>query len=555
MILVVAWDGADLGLVEPWIAAGELPHLASLVERGATRPLASTRPAVTFPAWTSFLTASTPDRHGIPDFTIRDGYRVRFTNAADRRLRTVFSLMSAAGLRVGTYAVPVTYPPEPLSGFQIPGFDTPFGASPASKHGHPAALVEMILARYGTLAVDGPSQARIEEGWHRRALPCLLASIERRAEIFENLLREIRPDCAMVHFIESDTVSHQFRQFCDPRSPRYRESELGAAMLDVYRALDAALGRLLAAIDRDATVVLLSDHGSAATSDRSIFWNRWLADTGRLAFKTQAPIASVVGAVKRAASRFTPAGLHAGLFASLRPVVDRLESAARFAGIDWAHTSVFSEELAYQPSFWLNLRSREPRGTVPENEAFATIEALATDLLEMRDPFDGRRVVRNAWRREILYQGPFAHRFPDLVVELERPDGCEYAAGSSRGGVERKVFRRLRPHEMTGARGTSMPGAHALRGLCVIAGPGVVAGRYSTSGLDHAGATLLALAGVAPVEGMSGVAWKDCFAHRAYPDARLANSDVPAAHVADARYSVAEEALVEERLRALGYIE
>ncbi len=67
MILVVAWDGADLGLVEPWIAAGELPHLAALVERGATRSLASTRPAVTFPAWTSFLTASSPDRHGIPE--------------------------------------------------------------------------------------------------------------------------------------------------------------------------------------------------------------------------------------------------------------------------------------------------------------------------------------------------------------------------------------------------------------------------------------------------------------------------------------------------------
>jgi predicted AlkP superfamily phosphohydrolase/phosphomutase len=326
-------------------------------------------------------------------------------------------------------------------------------------------------------------------------------------------------------------------------------------MLEVYRALDAALGRLLAAIDRDAAVMLLSDHGSAATSDRSIYWNRWLADTGRLAFKKRAPIASVVGAATRAATRYTPARFHAGFFASLRPVVDRLESAARFAGIDWARTSVFSEELAYQPSFWLNLCSREPRGTVAEHEASAMIEALARDLLEMRDPFDGRRVVRNAWRRETLYQGSYAYRFPDLIVELEQPDGCEYAAGSSRAGLERQVFRRLRPREMTGARGTSMPGAHALHGLCVVAGPGVVAGRYSTSGLDHAGATLLALAGVAPVEGMSGVAWDDCFANRAYPDPRLASVEVPPPPVADARYSVAEEALVVERLRALGYIE
>jgi predicted AlkP superfamily phosphohydrolase/phosphomutase len=554
MILVVAWDGADLGLVEPWIAAGELPHLAALVERGATRSLASTRPAVTFPAWTSFLTASSPDRHGIPDFTIRDGYRVRFTNAADRRLPTVFSLMSVAGMRVGTYAVPATYPPDPLSGFQIPGFDTPFGASPASKHGHPVALVEKILARYGTLAVDGPSQARIDDGWHRRALSRMLASIDRRAEIFEGLLREIRPDCAMVHFIESDTVSHQFRHFCDSHSPRYRESEHGDAMLRVYRALDVALGRLIASIDGDSVVMLLSDHGSSATSDRAIFWNRWLADAGRLAFKKQAPIVSVVGTVKRAVTALTPARLHAGLFATLKPVVNRLESAARFAGIDWAHTSVFSEELAYQPSFWLNLRSREPNGTVAEHEASAMLEALQTDLLALRDPFDGFPVVRSTWRREALYQGPFAHRFPDLVVELERPDGCEYAAGSSRAGRERRVFRRLRPHEMTGARGTSMPGAHAHHGLCVVAGPGVVAGRYPTSGLDHAGATLLALTGLAPAEGMNGIAWADCFGRSAFPEPRPVSGGIPP-QLSGARYGAAEEALVAERLRALGYIE
>ena len=75
MILVVAWDGADLDLVEPWIAAGELPHLGALMERGATRALASTRPPVTFPAWTTFLTAATPDRHGISDFTSLRGQK------------------------------------------------------------------------------------------------------------------------------------------------------------------------------------------------------------------------------------------------------------------------------------------------------------------------------------------------------------------------------------------------------------------------------------------------------------------------------------------------
>ena len=64
MILVVAWDGACFDVVRPLLDAGELPVLASLLEQGASRELASTVPAVTFPAWSSFLTAAGPDHHG-----------------------------------------------------------------------------------------------------------------------------------------------------------------------------------------------------------------------------------------------------------------------------------------------------------------------------------------------------------------------------------------------------------------------------------------------------------------------------------------------------------
>ena len=553
MILVVAWDGADLGLIEPWIADGELPEIAALIERGATRSLASTRPPVTFPAWTSFMTAATPDCHGIPDFTIRDGYRVRFANAADRRLPTVFALMTRAGLRVGTYGLPATYPPEPLSAFQIPGFDTPFGVSPAARHGHPADLVARLLARHGSLAVEGPSQARIDAGWHRVALARMLRTIDERTEIFAELVSETEPDCALVHFMESDTVSHQFRQFCDPRSPRYRLSDLEDAMLEVYRALDRALGRLVSSCAAGDTVLLLSDHGSAATSDRAIFWNRWLADSGRLAFERGRAVADAAAALKQMAVRSIPPRMQARLFASLSRVAGRMESATRFAGIDWAQTSVFSEELAYQPSFWLNLRGREPHGVVDREDAPKILHELRRDLLALHDPLDGRSMVRETWLREELYDGAYAARMPDLVAELDWPGGCAYAARSSRAGQEPSVVRRLGAEEMTGARGTSMPGCHSPFGLAVAAGPAIRPGRYPASALEHAGATLLALAGVAPTQEMNGRPWGDCLAPAALGTTAPAAERYTAAE--PELYSRGEEALVGERLRALGYID
>jgi len=552
MILVVAWDGADLGSVEPWVASGDLPVLAALLERGAVRRLESTRPPVTFPAWTTFLTAATPDRHGVSDFTLRDGYRVRFANASDRRLPTIFARMSAAGLRVGTYAVPATYPPEPLSGFQVPGFDTPFGASPEARITHPPELGPRLLDRYGTLAIEGPSQARISDGWHRAALAKMLTTIETRTRVFVDLLTERALDCAMIHFIESDTVSHQFRHYCDRDSPRYVDSDLRDAMRTVYRALDRSLGCLLAAAGESAHVVVVSDHGSAATSDRAVFWNRWLADSGRLRFKRS--VTSAGSRAKTAAMRLLPASLHAPLFSALRGAAGRIESAARFAAIDWSETDVFSEELAYQPAFWLNLVGREPEGRVHPREAERVVAELERDLLELRDPFDGRKVVRRVWRREDLYDGPFRERIPDVLVDLERRSGAVYAAASSRGGREREAFRRLRVAEMTGARGTSMPGSHSFYGMCALAGPGVRAGRYATGTLADAGATVLALAGVAPTVGANGRGWADCVE---MPE--MAASGTVTGDTADASepllYSAEEERLVAERLRALGYIE
>ena len=98
MILVVGWDGACFDLVDPWLAQGELPGLGRLRGSGARRELNSTRPASTFPAWTSFMTAAGPGRHGIVDFTVpSDGYGLRFVNASYRSLPTIWRLASDAG--------------------------------------------------------------------------------------------------------------------------------------------------------------------------------------------------------------------------------------------------------------------------------------------------------------------------------------------------------------------------------------------------------------------------------------------------------------------------
>ena len=545
MLLVVGWDGASFDVIEPFLAAGDLPVLASLVEGGAARPLRSTWPAVTFPAWTTFLTGCEPERHGLLDFTVRRGYAVEFVNAGHRRVPTLWGRMSASGLRVGSYAVPATFPPEPLRGVVVCGFDTPLGSAgrPVS---HPPELAARLQRRYGTLAVGGPQQTRIGPGWHRTALREMLAAIHTRTDIVTDLIQEDAFDCFFVHFGESDTVCHHFWHHADRHSPRHQPGGCAGAIADVYRALDASLGRLIAAAGADAEVMVLSDHGSGGTSDRVIFWNRWLADRGWLAFRP-VPMFSWPPGLRRAALRLLPRRAAVTLFRRLRGPVGWVESSSRFAGIDWTRTRVFSEELSYSPSLCINIRGREPAGIVDPAEVPALIERLREDLLSFVDPCDGGRVVEEV---EVAYE-PGRTSHADLRMRLRRPGGYAYAAGSSRAGRERAALRRLRPEEMTGARGTSMGGSHRPVGMCVLAGPRVRPGRYREARLADAGATVLAMLGLEAGSEIDGRPWLDVL--------ELDAGGLRAAGTANAMgsepWSKAEERELAAKLRSLGYLE
>ena len=71
-VLVIGLDGLEPSIVEPMLAAGELPHLAAIRDRGGYSRLATTFPAQTPVAWSSFATGTNPGGHGIFDFLRRD---------------------------------------------------------------------------------------------------------------------------------------------------------------------------------------------------------------------------------------------------------------------------------------------------------------------------------------------------------------------------------------------------------------------------------------------------------------------------------------------------
>lgn len=71
-VVVLGFDGVDSQVVEQMLAAGRLPNLAAVKERGGYSPLIPTVPAQTPVSWATFATGLDPGGHEIFDFLKRN---------------------------------------------------------------------------------------------------------------------------------------------------------------------------------------------------------------------------------------------------------------------------------------------------------------------------------------------------------------------------------------------------------------------------------------------------------------------------------------------------
>ena len=95
-VVVLGLDGATFDVIKPLVLEGKLPHFSKLLNEGCCHELGSTVPAMSFPAWSSFLTGMNPGRHGIYDFMARrpHSYESQFINATWRKADSFAKILS-----------------------------------------------------------------------------------------------------------------------------------------------------------------------------------------------------------------------------------------------------------------------------------------------------------------------------------------------------------------------------------------------------------------------------------------------------------------------------
>jgi predicted AlkP superfamily phosphohydrolase/phosphomutase len=535
---IVGLDGCTFRLLDPLCEAGVMPAVKALREGAAERVLRSTTPAYTPPAWVSMLTGVNPGRHGVYGFLSSSPQDpVEIAHSGKIAATPIWRYVNDAGGSIGVFNVPMTYPPADVDGFLVSGGLAAGWTTPESEgFATDPDVVRLVSSQTdGTYPLD--TVVSYENDWRSPAIIRSIADVHAlRARVLRALLEARDVTMLFAVFEGPDRIQHLHYQYLVECSEWYARPE-AAEFRDEAWAYFADLDRAIAAIARwvgsDGDILLVSDHG-AGPWEKTLNVNLLLERWGLLRLPSL--------------SRLTRLGVVAGpLQALARRVLPRrfLLSAKSGLGrrIDWSATTAFASQVAEQ-GIHVNARGSYPHGIVDPDGVPRARTELIERLTALIDPGDGRPVVDDIQIREEVFHGPFVARAPDLFP-ICRDQRYELSDTIAASGVF--TDHRDRPW-----------GYHHTNGVFIARGPSFRHGTGEPLDIVDVLPTALAAAGYPVPAGLDGRVALDALEHAEgarSPEMANAIENVQPAAGSHYPFSEKDEALIEESLRGLGYIE
>jgi tetratricopeptide (TPR) repeat protein len=288
-VIVLGLDGADPETIDLLMSEGKLPNFARLRRQGAYAPLMSQKPLLSPVIWTTIATGKTPDRHRIGHFVAVNsaGESLPVTSRM-RQARALWNILSDKNRSVDVVGWWATWPAEAVRGAVVSDHfayhflmeESAQAAERGSQPGttYPAELeaeVSKLRKKPGDLKVEDLSPF-VDVDAAAIARPFAfdddlshfkwaLATAETYAGIGLHLWKKERPDNLLVYIEGVDSTSHLFGHLfrAGALSGELAEQQrhYGRAVEAMYAYADRLVGRFLDAMDRDTTLVVLSDHG------------------------------------------------------------------------------------------------------------------------------------------------------------------------------------------------------------------------------------------------------------------------------------------------------
>ncbi len=508
-IVVIGLDAFDPGLAAGWAAQGELPALAGLFAQGAQALVRNPFGLFVGSLWFNFASSLRPHRHGYHCWDEIDPrtYEWRRVSPDPGNYQSFWKRIGDAGRRVAAVDVPHSHAPATLNGVEIAEWgchDRHFGL-----HSVPAGLAAELARTHGCHPILGmdpwaardfaPDDFVHRRGLHRTVeedralLDGLIAGAKTKAAMLADLLEEEPWDLFLAVFGESHAIGHQLYHLHDRSHPWFdgeRQAALGGdPLLQVYKEVDAGVGRLLARVDPAATVLVHLSHGMTVHNDGTHLLDEVLR---RLDRRASRPAAS-----DRIRQWLKPLGppLRELAFAwrvpeALRRTIGQQMRGERPAQRARQRFFLSPNNFVYS-GIRLNLVGREPNGKVRAGQVDEVCHRLERELLELINLDTGKPAIRAVTRSDAHHVRRAGDTIPDLFVEWDRSAPIERVHSPAVGTVSTPY---------TGWRS----GDHRPDGLLIAVGPGFEAGAsLSPLAVEDIGCSIAARLGV-PLSDVDG---------------------------------------------------
>lgn len=478
-VVLLGLDAADSGLLTKGMDEGRLPNLARLRDQGAWAHVPPLHGFGSGAVWPSFATGVSPAKHGRYFYRqVGPGsYEARSFTPDQFRADPMWVQASRAGRRVAVFDVPKVGLGDSVNGMIAVDWIS-HGPVYSEMRTQPPEFGGELTDRFGANPLwkcDMPGGRTIDE--MRDFVRVMHQRIEQRERCTRHYLANDEFDLFVTVFAEPHCIGHQTWHVRDESHPLHDAAAgaaLGDPVLDVYAAIDGAIGRIAAEVDDDTTLIVFSGTGMGPNYTGNNILDEVLR---RLDGRRLTPVARATRFVKRRLKRVLPRDWRRRGQRLKRKVEEHTMTADRAARRAFA---VPHNDIA--GAIRLNIRGREVNGLIEPDDVDEQVARLTRELLALRNADTGEPVVERVVRVADHHEGEAIDHLPDLFVLWNRASPIDRVTSPAVGTVE-YVHRGNRT------------GDHEPGSMFIATGPGVVPGRLEGVSLYDFAPTISAILG------------------------------------------------------------
>lgn len=393
-VLIIGLDGATWDIINPLLKENKLPNLARLVNKGIIANLTSVLPIISSVAWTSFATGVNPGKHGIFGYQQcdRESYKTYITTSEDIHEKWFWEILSEHGKKVIIINVPGTYPPRKVNGILIAGEVAPDISV------YPPELASWLKRKGYKVEAKGyvvtPKDEFIQDIYY---------TTEKRAEIALELMKREEWDLFLIVFTELDRIQHALWEDMERGDPKY-----GDEIFKYYQKLDEIVGEMVESVDKNTTIIVMSDHGFGRLKKR-VWIDVWLKENGFLKVKFSiknlwnellvklSSFLRKIGLSQPVREAFKKLGL--GFILLKSPQIE----------VDIEHSKAFTCGY-YEGPIWIN------KALLNQTEYQRVREKIIEGIKNLKDPESNKPIAKAVFTKEEIYDGEALENAPDILI-------------------------------------------------------------------------------------------------------------------------------------------